>query len=109
MIDGRRDPRLHGQKRGRQVAHRSVALPSPALEPALAAGANRTRAVLAQPERDPEASMAIWALIDQHPAMRRADAALGQEPARPTIAVMAMGPIGVETGETNGRRGLRRG
>lgn len=47
--------------------------------------------------------MAIWALIDQHPSMRRTDAALGQEPARPTIAVTAIGPIGVKTGETNGR------
>ena len=66
VIDRGGDARLHGKERGRHVAQKPFALPSPALERALAARANRTRAVLVQPERDQEASMAIWTLVDQH-------------------------------------------
>jgi hypothetical protein len=89
VIDGGGDARLHGKERGRHVAQKPLALPSPALERALAARANRMRAVLAQSERDQETFMAIRAPVDQHPTMRRADAALREAPVRPTIAVMS--------------------
>ena len=104
MIDGRRDPRLHRQKRGRQVAQRILRppLPCPRAPPSQRAQTGRARFSRSR-NATRRRRMAIWALVDQHPTMRRANAALGQEPARPTIAVMASGPIGVETGETDGR------
>jgi hypothetical protein len=101
--DGGGDGRLHGNERGRHVAQRPSALPSPALERALAARANRTPAVLAQPERDQETFVAIRKPVDQHPTMRLANAALRQAPVRPTIAVVAGGAIGAVTAETDGR------
>jgi hypothetical protein len=44
-----------------------------------------------------QTSMTIRTLVDQHPTMRRANAALRQALARPTITVTTDGPIGVET------------
>src|SRR5271156_5846908 len=84
-----------------------IPLPCPELERALATRADGARAIFAKPERDMNVRMATRALVNQHPTVRRANAALGQEPARAKIPVMTGDPIVVETGGAD-RRGRRR-